>query len=376
MVRRSTLSHRDLRPRGLGFVSACVIAVFSISATASAQVLPEIRTSATNRVPACVTPARLMSYLRERNDRLSPRLETIAQLYKMHGEANRIRWDYAFFQMILETNYLKFKNNSGQGDVDPKQNNFAGIGTTGGGVPGDQFPDASAGVLAQMQHLTAYSGERVENPIGRRTREKQDDIIAQSKQLGRPVTFKDLTRRWAVDRRYGASIEFVASRFRATYCNGRNVDPDESDRSPAIVADARPAATTRGKNSRASTNDGDQRARVYQAAASPNDQEVARAGNGGIPTLLAPPRIVERPKTCKVFTASYGGEKNVLIRAMVDSEMHYTALQVMDGQERNLASSFIRSHARGGEAVAEYPTREAALMKAFEFCPSAVGTLR
>jgi hypothetical protein len=77
-----------------------------------------------------------------------------------------------------------------------------------------------------------------------------------------------------------------------------------------------------------------------------------------------------------VFTASYGGEKNVLIRAMVDSEMHYTALQVTDGQERNLASSFIRSHARGGEAVAEYPTREAALMKAFEFCPSAVGTLR
>ena len=80
--------------------------------------------------------------------------------------------------MLLETNYLSYKTGSGRwGDVDPKQNNFAGIGTTGGGVPGDSFPDVSSGVLAQMQHLVAYSGERVANPLAPRTREKQDDII-------------------------------------------------------------------------------------------------------------------------------------------------------------------------------------------------------
>lgn len=349
----------------------------STATGAGAQTLPEIRLTDRNRVPACVTPERLMSYLRERNTRLSPRYDDIARLYKMHGEANRIRWDYAFFQMILETNYLLFKNNAGQGDVDPKQNNFAGIGTTGGGVPGDQFPDVSTGVLAQMQHLTAYSGEWVQNPVARRTRERQDDIISKSKELRRPVTFKDLTRRWATDRRYATSIEFVANRFRTTYCNGRDPEP-EAERPALTVAKSETAGSRRGRGSRFASRGSDQNARIYQAAATPSDQDTAapNAPLGAIPGLLAPPRLAERPKTCKVFTASYGGEKNVLIRTMIDREMQYTALQVLDGQERSLTESFIRSHAQGGEAMAEYATREAALMKAFELCPSAAGTLR
>ena len=141
----------------------------------------------------------------------------LVELHKQHGEKLKIRWDYAFYQMILETNYLKFVNGAGKGDVNPKQNNFAGIGTTGGGVPGDSFPDVSTGVLAQMQHLVAYSGEHVANPAAKRTREKQDEIIAKSKALGRPVTFKDLTRRWAADGRYASSISFVAGRFTSRY---------------------------------------------------------------------------------------------------------------------------------------------------------------
>jgi hypothetical protein len=93
--------------------------------------------------------------------------------------------------MLLETNYLSYKTGSGRwGDVDPKQNNFAGIGTTGGGVPGDSFPDVSSGVLAQMQHLVAYSGERVSNPLARRTREKQDEIIELSLALRRPCALR------------------------------------------------------------------------------------------------------------------------------------------------------------------------------------------
>ena len=110
--------------------------------------------------------------------------------------------------MLLETNYLSYKTGSGRpGDVDPRQNNFAGIGTTGGGVPGDSFPDVSTGVLAQMQHLIAYSGERVARPLAQRTREKQDEIIELSLALHRPVRFSDLTNRWAKDRNYAKSIE-------------------------------------------------------------------------------------------------------------------------------------------------------------------------
>src|SRR3972149_7015419 len=77
--------------------------------------------------------ARLMTFLRSRNARLSPRYKDLARLYKQHGQAWRVRWDYAFFQMAIETNFLTYRAPSGRmGDVDPQQNNFAGIGTTGG----------------------------------------------------------------------------------------------------------------------------------------------------------------------------------------------------------------------------------------------------
>ena len=53
------------------------------------------------------------------------RFKPIAALYKKHGEALGIRWDYAFYQMVLETNHLMFN-----GDVRARQNNFAGIGAS------------------------------------------------------------------------------------------------------------------------------------------------------------------------------------------------------------------------------------------------------
>ena len=191
-------------------------------------------------MPACVTPGRLKRHLMERTRDLDPRFRDIARYYKQHGEALRIRWDYAFYQMLLETNYLSYKTGSGRpGDVDPRQNNFAGIGTTGGGVPGDSFPDVSSGVLAQMQHLVAYSGERVAKPLATRTREKQDDIIEQSQALKRPVRFSDLTNRWAKDSNYAKSIEWVAERYRQANCTatGEPLKPSDEDideqRSPA-----------------------------------------------------------------------------------------------------------------------------------------------
>ena len=162
-----------------------------------------------------------MRHLLERTPNLDPRFRDIARYYKLHGEALGVRWDYAFYQMLLETNYLSYKTGSGKrGDVDPRQNNFAGIGATGGGVPGDSFPDVSTGVLAQMQHLVAYSGERVANPLAPRTREKQDEIIELSLALRRPVRFDDLTNRWAKDRNYAKSIEWVAERYRQRQLHG------------------------------------------------------------------------------------------------------------------------------------------------------------
>ena len=125
-----------------------------------------------------MTPKRLMAFIKTRNSNLDPRFADIASLYKRHGEIWHVRWDYAFFQMAVETNFLTYrKGNGGWGDVNPKQNNFAGLGTTGGGVPGDSYPDVNTGVLAQIQHLVVYSGERINEPVGARTKLKQDDIL-------------------------------------------------------------------------------------------------------------------------------------------------------------------------------------------------------
>ena len=73
--------------------------------------------------------------------------------------------------MILETNALKYRRGDGRrGDVHEKQNNFAGIGATGRGAPGDRFPDIKTGVHAQIQHLVAYSGETAGRSRSRRAR--------------------------------------------------------------------------------------------------------------------------------------------------------------------------------------------------------------
>lgn len=62
-----------------------------------------------------------------------------------------VRGDIAFAQACKETGYFQYG-----GDVCHTQNNFAGLGATGG-VPGCSFPTIQAGILAQAQHLKAYA---------------------------------------------------------------------------------------------------------------------------------------------------------------------------------------------------------------------------
>jgi hypothetical protein len=300
-------------------------------------VLPEVRLSSRHSVPRCVTPSRLNRHLMERTRNLDPRFRDIARFYRLHGEALRVRWDYAFFQMLLETNYLSYKTGSGsRGDVDPAQNNFAGIGTIGGGVPGDSFPDVSTGVLAQMQHLLAYSGERVTRPLAPRTREKQDEIIELSRALKRPVRFDDLTNRWAKDRNYARSIEWVAERYRAANCtaSGEPLNPSPDD-------------------------DAEERPRRPLVAASAPVRAVAP------PPPAAPPRA----PVCDVFTASYGGSVALLIRSVAGASISYTVLQVDADLEQPQAEAFMKVHAPNGRTIARFGSPEPAFERAFELCP-------
>lgn len=79
-------------------------------------------------------------------------IETFATMYCEEAAAEGVRPEVAFVQTMKETGWLQFG-----GDVSVEQFNFAGLGTTGGGVPGNAYPDVRTGIRAQIQHLKAYA---------------------------------------------------------------------------------------------------------------------------------------------------------------------------------------------------------------------------
>jgi len=70
------------------------------------------------------------------------------------ANAEGVRGEVVFEQAMLETGWLQYGGDSGI-----SQYNFAGIGTTGGGVAGVSYPDVRTGIRAQVQHLKAYACE-------------------------------------------------------------------------------------------------------------------------------------------------------------------------------------------------------------------------
>lgn len=79
-------------------------------------------------------------------------IETFCTMYYEEAQAEGVRPEVAFAQTMKETGFLQYG-----GDASIEQFNFAGIGTTGGGVPGNSYPDVRTGIRAQIQHLKAYA---------------------------------------------------------------------------------------------------------------------------------------------------------------------------------------------------------------------------
>lgn len=442
---------------------------------AGAAELPAIKTGAANQVAECATPGRLMSYLRQRNPKLDPRYETLASEYMRHGEELHVRWDFAFFQMLLETGYLTYG-----GDVKPDQNNFAGLGATGGGARGERFRTISDGARAHIEHLVMYSGERVESPVAERTRNIQDWGVLTSWQKGisGPVTFAQMAKKWApTSRRYASDMSAIADRFFDGPCK-------EADPQPELIAEVRGAAVktasldvseapvkTRGLGGgekhaavaaapvaeqtatdavseeskfpikgaaavaavaetkpapqKASTSpplkllnasaaeasladapavEAPASAKPDKTAAAPVAPSAPANGSGSakaievaaLPGALKEAGKVDKaekaPKAdkpqkseksdkksaanagatsgkCRVWTASYGGSKAIIIKAVQDKTVNYTVLDVNDGSEKREADAYINAYAKGGQSVGEFSSQSQALEKAFELCP-------
>ena len=208
--------------------------LLALTAYAQGAALPAIIATAGNAVPACVTPAGLMRFVDDRNAKvhrqIDPRLTHIASLYQRIGscvarapeKCVAVRWDYAFFQMLIETNYLTFlRPNGTPASMSSLDNNFAGVGAVISGKPGEHFNDAVTGVLAHLQHVLMYSTTRVPNPIAKRTRQVQDDVQEAMRRLHRPVTFGDLAREWTgTDRNtYGAEMQKLSEKYAAKFCD-------------------------------------------------------------------------------------------------------------------------------------------------------------
>lgn len=79
-------------------------------------------------------------------------IETFCRMYIEEAETEGVRPEVAFAQTMKETGFLQYG-----GDASIEQYNFAGIGTTGNGVPGNSYPDVRTGIRAQIQHLKAYA---------------------------------------------------------------------------------------------------------------------------------------------------------------------------------------------------------------------------
>lgn len=262
-----------------------------VCSTIGAAAMPPIKSGPDNAMPHCATPGRLMAYLQQRNPGLDRRYATIAHEYMLAGEGARIRWDVAFFQMIVETASLSYRRSNGQpATVRPQQNNFAGIGATGGNVAGESFRDITEGVRAHVQHLQMYAGDVVVSPVAERTRKVQAWRILDSWRgsLRHAVTFDDLALKWApTDRTYGPSIDNVGRRFYDGFCH--LPDPEQP---VATQATAKPVVEARAP----AAQSGHDLARQAMARASA-DAAAPRAGlgAGSLPHDHAPNRTSPQP---------------------------------------------------------------------------------
>ncbi|MEZ5899884.1 MAG: glucosaminidase domain-containing protein [Hyphomicrobiaceae bacterium] len=411
---------------------ATAVSAFACSATAFAASLPQVQLSDGNSVPACATPGRLTAFLEQRNGALPEKFSTIAADYMRIGEQLHIRWDIAFFQMLLETGNLKFT-----GDVSADQNNFAGLGATGRKEHGESFPDVATGVQAHLEHLLLYAGTPVDNPVAERTRKVREWGVLDSwqKSVKGPMTYTMLAKKWAPSsRNYSRDIANVADAFYSGACHGADPKPEMmalvhpetaapsktaaaddgqarnsvsgSELAKRAVAEARAsgsfvrsslgassltaeeaAATAQPVTAEASDKpafkiiNGQQeeaaetpaetaaaQAALEQAA---NEQRTKAAPKQKVLTaaLGAGTKNAVQPAKCRVWTASYGGAHAMIIKASTDDTVNYTVLDVNEQTAKREAEAYIAAYAKGGQTVGEFPNQTQALDKAFELCP-------
>ena len=121
-------------------------------------------------------------------------IEAFVDLYLSEAAIEGVKADVAFVQMCLETGYLKYGN-----DVKWEQFNFAGIGATGNGNPGNSFSTPQIGIRAQIQHLKAYA---TKEPLKQACVDPRYHLVSK----GCAPFVEDLGGKWASNPSYGNDL--------------------------------------------------------------------------------------------------------------------------------------------------------------------------
>ncbi|MGD1912035.1 MAG: N-acetylmuramoyl-L-alanine amidase [Rivularia sp. (in: cyanobacteria)] len=143
----------------------------------------------------------LQIFLRDNNQDALVKFPDLPKLYREEAVIEGVNHDIAFCQMCLETGFLRFGD-----DIEPQQNNFAGLATIGGGNETASFPSARVGVRAHIQHLKAYASLE---PLA------QENVDPRFRFVTRGIAplVTDLSGRWSADSQYGQKIEALVKRL-------------------------------------------------------------------------------------------------------------------------------------------------------------------
>ncbi|CUO49177.1 N-acetylmuramoyl-L-alanine amidase [Clostridium disporicum] len=144
----------------------------------------------------------MISYLLKRNPSKSQEYAEAFVDYTINeSNIEGVNHDILFSQMMYETGFLKFG-----GDVKEEQNNFAGLGAVGNGVPGESFPTIQIGIRAVVQHLKAYASTEalVQECVDTRFKYVQRGTALYVEHLGIPENPKG--KGWAASNSYGYKI--------------------------------------------------------------------------------------------------------------------------------------------------------------------------
>lgn len=143
----------------------------------------------------------LQLFLRNNNENAIVKFPDLPKLYREEAAIEGVNYDIAFCQMCLETSFLRFGS-----DIKPEQNNFAGLGTIGGGTEPASFIDARTGVRAHIQHLKAYASLE---PLVQEVVDPRFRFVTR----GIAPLIDQLSGRWSAESDYGTKIMAMVKRL-------------------------------------------------------------------------------------------------------------------------------------------------------------------